>query len=57
MKILHILRSKPDDVLQLLIKEISSGESSREIQLYADAVNYDQLVEEIFQSDRIISWW
>ena len=57
MKILHILRSKPDDMVRLLIKEISAGENSREIPLYMGAVNYDQLVKEIFQSDRIISWW
>lgn len=57
MKILHILRSKPDDMIRLLINEISVGEKSSEIQLYEGAVNYDQLVKEIFQSDRIISWW
>jgi len=57
MKILHILRSKPDDMVRLLIKEISAGENSREVLLYAGAVNYDQLVKDIFQSDRIISWW
>ncbi len=57
MKILHILRSKPDDMVRLLIKEISADEKSREFPLYAGAVNYDQLVKEIFQSDRIISWW
>ncbi len=57
MKILHILRSNPDDMVRLLIKEISAGEKSREVPLYAGAVNYDQLVKEIFQSDRIISWW
>ena len=57
MKILHILRSKPDDMVRLLIKEISAGEKSREVPLYAGAVNYDQLFQEIFQSDRIISCW
>lgn len=57
MKILHILRSKPDDMVRLLIKEISAGEKSREVLLYAGVVNYDQLVKDIFQSDRIISWW
>ena len=57
MKILHILRSKPDDMVRLLIKKISAGEKSREIPLYAGPVNYDQLVKEIFQRDRIISWW
>ena len=57
MKILHILRSKPDDMVRLLIKEISAGENSREVPLYTGAVNYDEIIKEIFQSDRIISWW
>lgn len=57
MKILHILRSEPDDMVRLFIKEINAGEKSLQIPLYVGAVNYDQLVKEIFQSDRIISWW
>lgn len=54
---LHILRSKPDDLVRLLIKEINAGENSREVPLYTDAVNYDEIIKEIFQSDRIICWW
>ena len=57
MKILHILRSKPDDMIRLFIKEISANEESKEVPLYQGAVDYDQLVKEIFKSNRIISWW
>jgi len=57
MKILHILRSDPDDMIRLFIKEISAREESKELALYQGAVNYDQLVKEIFESDRVISWW
>ncbi len=57
MKILHILRSDPDDMIRLFIKEISAREESKEVVLYQGAVNYDQLVKEIFESDRVISWW
>ncbi len=57
MKILHILRSDPDDMIRLFIKEISALEESKEVALYQGAVNYDQLVKEIFESDRVISWW
>ena len=57
MKILHILRSDPDDMIRLFIKEISACEESKEVALYQGAVNYDQLVKEIFESDRVISWW
>lgn len=57
MVYLHILRSKPDDMVRLLIREINAGENSREVLLYTGAVNYDEIIKEIFQSDRIISWW
>ncbi len=57
MKVLHILRSKPDDMIRLFIKEISANEESKEFPLYQGPVDYDQLVKEIFESDRIISWW
>lgn len=57
MKILHILRSKPDDMIRLFMKEISASEERKEFPLYQGPVDYDQLVKEIFESDRIISWW
>ena len=57
MKILHILRSNPDDMIRLFIKEISADGERKEVPLYQGAVDYDQLVKEIFESDRIISWW
>ncbi|MFH1964997.1 MAG: hypothetical protein ABIJ42_05590 [Acidobacteriota bacterium] len=57
MKILHVLRSEPDDMVRLFIKETSAGEESKEVALYQCTVNYDQLIKEIFESDRVISWW
>ena len=57
MKVLHILRSKPDDMIRLFIKEISANGERKEFPLYQGPVDYDQLVKEIFESDRIISWW
>ncbi|HYQ80412.1 MAG TPA: hypothetical protein VEP68_02865 [Anaeromyxobacteraceae bacterium] len=57
MKILHILRSEPDDLVRRLIKALSEGESSNEIPLYRGAVDYPKLVASIFGSDRVICWW
>jgi hypothetical protein len=57
MKILHILRSEPSELVRRLIAGMSRGESGREIPLHRGAVDYDQLVREIFQSDRVICWW
>lgn len=57
MKTLHVLRSKPDAMVRLLIDEMRAGDDCREIPLHAGAVDYDRLVEAVFQSDRVISWW
>ena len=57
IKILHILRSKPDEMVKQLIAGVSSVEESIEIPIYHGEVDYDLLVEQIFGSDQIISWW
>ncbi len=57
MKILHILRSEPDDMVRMFIQEVSQGQESIEVLLYQGEVDYGQLVKDIFASDRVISWW
>ncbi|MEW6335484.1 MAG: hypothetical protein AB1558_14580 [Thermodesulfobacteriota bacterium] len=57
MRVLHILRSEPDDMVRQLIRGVSAGETAREVPLYAGAVNYDDLIGEIFEAERVISWW
>lgn len=57
MKILHILRSKPDEITRGFIREIFEDAQNVEIPLYEDNINYDELIAEIFSSDRVISWW
>ncbi len=55
MKILHIYRSAPVTLVQVLVSRLPKGGS--EIKLYEGAVDYDRLVAEIFSSDRVICWW
>jgi len=57
MKILHILRSEPDDLVRLFIQGTSRGQSAKEVPLHRGPVDYDQLVRDIFQSDKVICWW
>ncbi len=57
MKLLHILRTKPNDLVQFLVKRTFEGETRLEVPLYAGPVDYDRLVKEIFESDRVICWW
>ncbi|MBW2147312.1 MAG: hypothetical protein JRG73_02215 [Deltaproteobacteria bacterium] len=58
MKLLHIYKSKPDDtVLKLAEALAESAEENHEVRLYQGAANYRQLLELIFQYDRVICWW
>ena len=57
MKILHILRSEPDDLVRRLVKGVSQGESSQEVPLYKGQVDYARLVASIYEADRVICWW
>jgi hypothetical protein len=56
MKVLHIFRSEPDDLVRLFIRGMNV-DSAREVALYRGQVDYDQLVKEIFESDKVICWW
>jgi hypothetical protein len=57
MEILHLLRSEPDELVNMFIQEVSKGKKTAEIPLYQGEIDYDRLIEEIFKSDRVISWW
>lgn len=57
MKILHILRSDPDEMTRSLISQSFENAQNIEIPIYEENVDYDKLVEKIFSSDKVISWW
>jgi hypothetical protein len=57
MKTLHILRSEPDALVRRFIDGMSHGEKGKEVPLYRGNVDYDRLVQDIFQSDKVICWW
>jgi hypothetical protein len=57
MTILHLLRSDPDDLTRAFIDEVSENKESKEICLYREPVDYDNLIQDIFESDQMISWW
>lgn len=57
MKFLHILRSEPDEVARSLMQGLANAGSNRQVPLYLGPVDYGRLVEDIFQSDRVICWW
>jgi len=57
MKLLHILKSAPDERTRTLIDIISQGEETTEVGLYDEATDYGRLVDLIFENDKVISWW
>ena len=57
MKVLHILRSEPDEMTRNLILQTFEDAQNIEIPLYQENINYDELVADIFSSDKVISWW
>lgn len=57
MKILHILRSEPDDQTRQFIESMSEGDEIKEVKLYEGGVDYGELVDLIFRHDKVVSWW
>ena len=61
-KILHILKSEPDETVARVIEAQSVEEDVAVVSLYRDeitgqAVDWSRLVEDIFAYDRVICWW
>ncbi len=56
MKLLHILKSEPDDNTKTLIEVLSQGEKATVFQLYDEQADYGMLIDLIFEHDKIISW-
>ena len=57
MKLLHILKSEPDDNTKTLIRILSEGHETRRVTLYEGDQDYKQLIDQIFENDKVISWW
>ena len=56
-KILHILKSEPDETVEKLSVVISMEDPTTVVMLYEDSVDWPALVDEIFNSDKVICWW
>ncbi len=61
-KVLHILKSEPDETIARVIEAQSVEEEVAVVSLYRDeisgnAVDWSRLVEDIFAYDRVICWW
>jgi hypothetical protein len=60
-KILHLLKTEPDDIQRILMDNISEGRISLEIPLYGEDDKetdiYDQIIDFILEYDQVITWW
>jgi len=57
MKLLHILKSAPDERTRTLMDVVSQGEEVTEVSLYDEATDYGKLVDLIFEHEKVITWW
>ena len=57
MKILHILRSEPDETVEKFTVSINMDNTASVVMLYEDPVNWSALVDKIFENDKVICWW
>jgi hypothetical protein len=57
MDLLHILRSEPDELVRRFIEAMSKGKAVREVPLFGGKPDYDQLVKDIFEAEKVICWW
>jgi hypothetical protein len=57
MKVLHLLKSEPDEIIKILMEPLSEGNEFQQFALYKGIVDYDKLVELTFECDKAICWW
>ena len=56
MKILHILKTEPDETVKELMAAFADEEVTT-VPLYEGEVDWTGLVDEIFTADKVICWW
>jgi hypothetical protein len=57
MKLLHILKSTPDETTRTLMDLVSEEADATVFRLYEGAADYEALIDAVFGHDRVISWW
>ena len=57
MKLLHILKSEPDKNTKTLMDILSQGEEATIYPLYEKDADYEDLIDLIFEKDKVVSWW
>ena len=56
MKLLHILKSEPDESVEEILEAFAEDEVTT-VRLFEGEVDWASLVDEIFSHDKVICWW
>jgi hypothetical protein len=58
MKTLFIFKSRPDDIQNQIMDKLKSEHPDyTTFELYKDNVDWDLLIDLIFEHKKVISWW
>ncbi len=57
MKILHVLKSEPDEIIETLMGSSSEGHEVQKFEMYKADVDYDKFIDLVFKHDKVICWW
>ena len=57
MRILHLLRSEPDDTVKKITDVMSEDNTTTVVSLYDGMIDWSALVDQIFENDRVVCWW
>ncbi len=59
MKVLHILRSEPDQNTKVFLSAFSKSQELENtvFNFYEEPVDYEKLLDLIFEHEKVISWW
>ncbi len=57
MKLLHVLKSEPDETVKKLMTPLSAHNQVQEFKLFGENIDYDKFIELVFDNDKVICWW
>ncbi len=56
MKVLQILKSEPDDDVRQFMEAFADDEV-KTVPIYEGEVDWAELVDDIFDHDKVVCWW
>lgn len=58
MKILHILKSEPDETTEQFIRQMTADKDEVTVKpLFEADVDWQRLTDDIFAHEKVICWW